>query len=614
MKLKQWFVWGLLALLLVGLIWLGLAGYRTAHNARLALADLERIQAALAQPSLAAAPKVQADVAALEAHLRSTQAHGRPFLWLAPRLAWLPRYGPTVAAAPALLEMGVQAATAGRGAAFALAPLADLLADGGGLDRLPALTVGLRTAAPALTEARGQLTEARRARAAVQGPLIPRVARLLDQVDRLLPAAEAGLEAATIAPALLGADGPRIYLVLAQNSHELRATGGFISGVGTVTFDRGRLVEINIRDSYTVDNWSQPHPDAPQPMAEQMGIQLWTVRDANWSPDFGEASEVARALYAQDQGVMTDGALAVDLQAVRMLVGVLGPLRIEGIDEAVTAANTIQWMKEAWQSPATTEQTIQSEQRREWLKSRKDFMGELLAAALARLESGGDLDLFALAQTITQMLAQRHLQISVDDPAAAALLAARGWDGGVRPRKAADFLAVIDSNVGYNKTNAVVQPALRYQVARATDGRLDATLVITYTHTAPAAAEPVCNRTPRYGDSYDEMTRRCYWNYLRVYVPGGSELLAAEGLKTVATEPGPRGTSIFAGDLVVPTGATYTVTLRYRLPAMTPTEPYRLFVRKQAGTDAIPLNVVTPGCRWATDLREDREFMCNEGW
>ena len=609
MKPRTWLLLGLLIVLVAAAGWLGLTGYRTAAQARLALADLDRLQAAAAAPSLAALPALRADLAALETHLRATQAHGRPFLWLAPRLGWLPRYGRDAVAAPALLEMGVQAAAGGRGAADALAPLADLLGAGGGLDRLPALVQGLRDAAPGLTEAQTRLAAAASARATIQGPLDPRLDRQLGRLDRLLPLAQVGLELATVVPGLLGADGPRSYLVLAQNSHELRATGGFISGVGVVAFDRGRITQLHVTDSYAADNWRQPHPAPPQPLSEQMGLQLWTVRDANWSPDFGQAGEVARALYAQDQGVATDGAIAVDLEAVRMLVGVLGPLQVADVAEPVTEANTIQWMKEAWQSPTTTTANLQTAESREWHQSRKDFMGELLAAALSKLESGADLDSVALAGALLQMLDQRHLQISVDDPAVAALLAARGWDGGLRPPKDSDFLAVIDSNVGYNKVNAVVQPALRYSVAQQDDG-LVATLVISYTHTAPAGVEPICDRSPRYGDSYDEMTRRCYWDYLRVYVPGGSELLAADGLKKVNTEPGERGTTIFAGDFVARPGEVYVVTLRYRLPAGLPDAPYRLFVRKQAGAGAIPLTAEALGCRWETSLLEDQRFVC----
>ncbi len=609
MKTKTWFLLIVAVALLATVGWLGFSGYRAATQARLALADLNRLQALASRPSLAAFPELQTNLIALEAHLRATQRAARPFLWLAPRLGWLPKYGAEVAALPALLDMAIQVAVAGREATEALAPAVGLLQGGGRLDRLPQLVSALQDAAAQLNEADLRLIAAEMTRQTIRGPLDPRLEAQLGRLDRLLPLARTALTLARLAPGLLGAEGPRTYLILAQNNHELRATGGFISGAGYVTLDGGRIVQLRMADSYAADNWTQPHPAPPLPLIEQMGLQLWTVRDANWSPDFVEASEVARALYAQDQGVVTQGAIALDLEAARLLVGALGPLRIEGIDEPITAANTIQWMKEAWQSPTATEESIASPQRREWFRSRKDFMGELIAAAFARLQSGDDLDALALGQTILRLLDQRHLQISVDDPAAAALLAERGWDGGLRPPAGSDFLAVIDSNVGFNKVNAVVKPALRYRV-EADDVGLVATLVITYTHTAPAGSEPVCERSPRYGDSYDEMTRRCYWNYLRIYVPGGSELLTAEGLKKVTAEPGERGTTVFAGDFVALPGEAYQVTLRYRLPADVATAPYRLLVRKQAGTVALPLAVEALGCRWDTDLLVDRALTC----
>jgi hypothetical protein len=48
---------------------------------------------------------------------------------------------------------------------------------------------------------------------------------------------------------------------------------------------------------------------------------------------------------------VTDGAVALDLEAVRLLVGAVGPLQVPGIDEPVTGENAIQWMKAAWEAP-----------------------------------------------------------------------------------------------------------------------------------------------------------------------------------------------------------------------------------------------------------------------
>jgi hypothetical protein len=334
------------------------------------------------------------------------------------------------------------------------------------------------------------------------------------------------------------------------------------------------------------------------------------LRDSNWSPDFPESSDVARALFAQDRGVATDGTIALDLEAVRLLVAALGPLQVPGVDQPVTGANVLDWMKRSWAAPQSTSGTVEEAATSDWWLKRKDFMGELMTAALAKLQGGGDLNASALAQAAVTMLEGRHLQVAVDDPALAKVLATQGWDGSLRPPANGDFLAVVDSNVGFNKANAAVTEALSYRVEPAQDS-LEATLTLTYTHTAPAGSEPICDRAPRYGDSYDALINRCYWDYLRVYAPGGGELLAADGLNRPASEQGEHGTTVFTGSFSLRPGDQHVVTLRYRLPADLPTSPYRLFVRKQAGTLAPPLTVEAGGCRWETDLSVDRVFVCD---
>jgi hypothetical protein len=375
--------------------------------------------------------------------------------------------------------------------------------------------------------------------------------------------------------------------------------------------DNGRITEIKLGDSYAVDNFEQPHPEPPSALREMMGADLWLLRDSNWSPDFPTSALIARALYAQDRGIDTDGAIALDMEAVRLLVEALGPLQMPGTRQQITGENAIAVIKQAWESPSTTQNTIQQADSSNWWEKRKDFMGVLAAAAMAKLQSG-DLNPLALAKALYEMLDGRHLQIAVDDPTTASLLTERRWDGALQPPSGGDFLAVVDTNVGFNKANAVVQSPIDYRVA--SDGAgLIATLRLTYTHAArPLAPGTLCDRTPRYGDSYDELTERCYWDYLRVYAPAGSEMVAAEGLERAKGERGEdnSNTTVFSGEFVLRPGERHEVVLRYRLPNSVATKPYRLFVRKQAGTIAPPLRLQAGMCLWQTDLGRDRSFEC----
>jgi len=139
-----------------------------------------------------------------------------------------------------------------------------------------------------------------------------------------------GLELTGVAPQLLGADRPRTYLLLFQNEDELRATGGFVSAVGRATIDAGKIISLTVEDSYAVDDFTTPYPDAPAPMLDYMGIDLWVLRDSNWSPDFPVAARQAISLYTQTRGGTIDGVIALNQQVVEALVDGLGPLTIDG--------------------------------------------------------------------------------------------------------------------------------------------------------------------------------------------------------------------------------------------------------------------------------------------
>jgi len=619
--------WLLVAGLALMLISQGYRVWRVWRAARPLLERMDTVQALVADPAAM-------DLATLKPLLRETHAElvtlrdeASPFLALASRLGWVPGIGSDLRALSPLLDVTVDLTGAGKAVMEGLAPLlnlmdADEVSAGGDPFSLAAHT--LVDARPQLEAAQALVERAVQRRTEVDAArLSPRLVRLVEMLDRALPLAQAGIEAALMAPDLLGVYGPRTYLLLAQNSDELRPTGGFITGAGRVTLDDGDIVALSFRDSYSVDDFGKPYDEPPAPLYEYMLSELWVFRDANWSPDFPTSAHKAAELYTYGQEVELDGVIAFDQQAVARMIEPLGPVVVEGRDEPVTGENFVGMVRQAW-NPSS--EGVSSE----WARARKDFMGELAQAVLERIRrQPGTVNWFGLVRAVWQILQQRHVLIYLEEPAAASWLHAQGWDGALRLTEG-DYLMVVDANLGFNKVNPRIERVLEYQVLLHADGSAKAMLAINYQHTGRGAGSS-CNHRATYHQgervTYEDLMEGCYWNYLRVYAPRDSHLWAASPypvpaeylLRGVAASgvaevlPSEGGKAVFAQFFVVEYGQTLTTRLAYDLPRIVQSSEgwwrYTLLIQRQPGTDHTPVALtiaLPPGAQLLTSTPPPR--------
>ncbi len=632
-RARKWGMIALLLLLVVLVIQAGMMGwwvYRLGASGR-------HLQKLALDPGTLLTPegpaRLKADLAVVEGALRGLRTQ----LGFVLKPSWLPwRAGQeNLAAADAVMRAGIELARAGQDASQGLQAIVSALLTQGttaGSSSSEALCEGLLQARPALGNAEQQVACVSQDIAALKaGRLWSPLSRGVYVLQRYLPMGRAALGAAVAAPVLLGAEEPVHYMILAQNNDELRATGGFISGIGLVTLERGKITDLTIKDSYGFDKFTVDHPDAPKPMWQHMGIDLWTTRDGNWSPDFPTAAQDTENLFHLENTLAISGVAAFDMLALQALAEAVGPIELEGYSEPIDGDNVLRLIRESW-APTVPEGMSFDEWMQEgwgtvgeWWGHRKDLMGSLAQSILRRVQEPGQSgQMSALLWAVKRAMDERHIQMYFHDAAAQDLLVAGGWDGALRETPG-DYLLALDTNMGYNKVNLHVEKRIDYSVALAQGAAPQATLVITYeNHSAP---RPDCVFGPSIRASYDEMARDCYWNYLRIYMPSGSRLLSAEGVTETEALADEKGKSVLGTFFMVPAASARTVRFVYSLPDWG-MKGYQLAVQKQAGSIAVPVRVcltwpegmrmaaVWPrpqaqGTTWLRcdwDLREDRSL------
>jgi hypothetical protein len=584
---------------LVVIVILGLKGWQLFTLVQALRQDVQSLERIMQTPASITNGALGPQLARFRAHAITLRSAAAPLFPITRQLGWVPTYGTDLAAAEPLLDLLANLGIAGDESFQALAPI---IAEHTTTQPIGVMiTQQLSSERPRLEMARQAL-----AQAAADGMAIPvaqttsSIRAPLERVLPLLPTASEGIDLAIALPELLGAQGPRSYLLLAQDVNEIRATGGFIGATGVLTLDSGRYGKPVFVDSYAIDNLAAHHYGAPPaPLGRYLGLTAWLFRDTNWSPDFPTSARAAMRLYQQGQGQKVDGVVTFDETAVQILLDAIGPVAVAGTDTPISSANVIAYMRNEYITHWNSQQT--------W-KHRKDFVEPLGQAIMAQLESGASrMNLLALAHAAKRVLDERHVLVYLEQPAAAAILTRHSWDGAVQPGDH-DFLMIVDSNVGYNKVYRYIREHMAYVVDISDPTAPLATLVVRQTHELSGSSDcPFHNRGPV---SFEGYYLGCFWNYLRVLIPNDSHLVAAYAAPvpeestfwgdgydgTVSLGPGEASTNELGALVVVPSGGERETAFAYQLPPGVLTREgtawrYRLKLQKQPGTDAIPYHI-----------------------
>jgi hypothetical protein len=548
-------------LVLAGAAWIAVTGVLARNELLAAQRSLETLRrqhlAQPAAPATAAGPPAALTATVRDA-VRDATGHAARAHRLTTGPAWFPAAHLPVLGAPFRTVRGIAEAS-DRLTHEVLPPLARTVAelDSIGTDDGRHLNLStLRRVAPLLEQAS---RSASRVRADVDGlphgtwlPATDRArTELARQLDRITPLAHDAAAAARLMPSMLGADGPRRYLAVFENTAEARGTGGLPGAFAVLRAERGRLSFEHFGNDTEL---SGAHADVDLG-AEFNGLygpsaptRTWV--NSNMSPHFPYAARIWAAAWQRHSGQRVDGAFGLDPGAVSGLLAASGPARLPD-GSAVTAHNVVDLSERA-------SYALHPDFRR-----RKAYFLDVARTVAVRLlgASTDSTRRTALFSALHRQLGEGRIKVWSGHAAEQRELLARSF-GGALPKGSAPLAGLVVNNAAGTKLDYYLDRRLTWAPGRCVDGRREVTVTVRLANRAPASGLPpyVVQRVddPPYDTRPGD--NRLLVSY---YASAGATLSGAtlDGRLAQLSHGAERGHPVFTLGVELPAGATRTLVL-----------------------------------------------------
>ncbi|MBK7454900.1 MAG: DUF4012 domain-containing protein [Anaerolineales bacterium] len=342
-----------------------------------------------------------------------------------------------------------------------------------------------------------------------------------------------------------------------------------------------------------------------------MNIEMLLFRDSNWFTNFPTTASWAEYFYSYSKSTSANGVIAMDTHMIVRLLETLGPVRVDNVSFPITHENVLDYMRSA-------EETRPKGVAGKW--DRKQFISKLAKPLLEKILNARGQIWTKLMPVMLELLDEKHLLLQFDNEEAGKFLERRNWDGSVRIPQNSDYLMTVDANMGYNKSNAVMEMAFEYNIDLTTPEIPIGFLQVKQTNLSKASivCEPYATfryllppTSPSVIPDPIYNIEECHWGYLRIYIPEGSKLLRSnpkqiEAESTMLGQTIPArtddlgsedisGAQVFGMMVITPTRQSTNTIFEYNLPANVVTWDdenqswtYRLKVQKQPGMVSQP--------------------------
>lgn len=302
-------------------------------------------------------------------------------------------------------------------------------------------------------------------------------------------------------PNAMGFGIPQNYLFINQNNNELRPTGGFIGSVALVELSHGRITRVSADTSQRLDGQNK-YSDLTLPDPLKAITSYYGIRDANWEPNFPTAVQTISKLYQQAGGGSVDGMIALTPEVVTDILSITGPIDLPQYNLKLSADN---FVEKTQKQIEIADQNLRD--------NPKQILIDFMPILMNRLMSANSREIRLIGQSLFNRLVSKDILIYFNDPQLEKVMTTLSWSGevvsvGLRE----DYLYVVESNLGGNKSSASIVREMKLLTQVKADQTIDDNLTIRYTHTGSSIYPDGVNR-----------------NYVRVYLPMGSHITETLG-------------------------------------------------------------------------------------
>ncbi len=272
-------------------------------------------------------------------------------------------------------------------------------------------------------------------------------------------------------------EGDNNFAIFFMNDSEIRATGGFIGSYAFVNIAKGEIKNLDVNDIYYPDKFMEAKTIPPKPL--QAITTDWEARDANWFFDFPTSAKkvlgfMERSDIYSSKGTKFKGAIAMNHKVVTDILSVTGPIELPEYNTVLDETNFL----EEVQKEVSRDSTIRGGERKNILKA-------LLPELIARMKDLSATEKKEIISKISARLANKDIQIYIDDQNLEKTISRLGWSGEVYQAPEFglnDYLAVVSSNIGGEKTDVYMRQKVSLESSIDESGTVKDKLTVTRIH------------------------------------------------------------------------------------------------------------------------------------